>query len=170
MHGSALLVHREIEHMSATPILAITNDETLVGSLRSTVREELGQKGRIVVAGSVDDACPLLKAARPRVVVVHLTGESARYEQLDRLLWATSVASRRTPIVVIAERYRIDQATMMYRMGVSEYISRKHHLGGLAGVLAAYLRPATIPAGRDDETASAWPSRNAVSTPTAQVV
>ena len=122
--------------MSTTPILAITNDETLLSSLRSTVRDELGQKGRIVVAASIDAAFPLLKAARPRLIVFHFTGDSARYEQLDRLLWATSVVSRPTPIVVIAERYRIDQATMMYRMGVSEYISRKHHLDGLAGVLA----------------------------------
>jgi DNA-binding NarL/FixJ family response regulator len=159
--------------MSATPILAITNDEGLLGALRSTIRDELGQKGRIVVAASVDEACPLLKTARPRLVVVHLTGESARYEQLDQLLWATSVVSRPTPVVVVAERYRIDQATMMYRMGVSEYISRKHHLDGLADVLGAYLRPATVRAGRDDESATAWNGNgngNGISAPTAQVV
>ncbi len=155
--------------MSATPILAITNDEALLGALRSTIRDELGQKGRIVVAASVGEACPLLKTARPRLIVVHLTGESARYEQLDQLLWATSVVSRPTPIVVVAERYRIDQATMMYRMGVSEYISRKHHLDGLADVLGAYLRPATVRAGRDDESATDW-TRNGISAPTAQVV
>jgi DNA-binding NarL/FixJ family response regulator len=170
MHGSALLVHREIEHMLATPILAITNDEALLASLRSTIRDELGQKGRIVVAASVDAACPLLKTARPRLVVVHFTGESARYEQLDRLLWATSVVSRPTPIVVIAERYRIDQATMMYRMGVSEYISRKHHLEGLGDVLGAYLRPATVRTGGDDESATAWSTSNGVSAATAKVV
>jgi DNA-binding NarL/FixJ family response regulator len=157
--------------MSAIPILAITNDESLVVSLRSTVRDELGQKSRIVVAASVDDACPLLKTARPRVVVVHFTGESARYEQVDRLLWATSVVSRPTPIIVIAERYRIDQATMMYRMGVSEYISRKNHLDGLAGVLGAYLRPATLRAGGDGASAGgAWADRNGVSGRAAQVV
>jgi DNA-binding NarL/FixJ family response regulator len=170
MHGSALLVHREIEHMAAIPILAITNDETLLGSLRSTVRDELGQKGRIVVAASIDEGCSLLKTARPRLVVVHFTGESARYEQLDHLLWATSVVSRPTPIVVIAERYRIDQATMMYRMGVSEYISRKHHLDGLAGVLSAYLRPGAVHAGLDDLSGRSWVSRNGVSGATAQVV
>lgn len=157
--------------MSTIPILAITNDETLLGSLRSTVRDELGQKGRIVVAASIDLACPLLRTARPRLIVVHFTGESARYEQLDQLLWATSVVSRPTPIVVIAERYRIDQATMMYRMGVSEYISRKHHLDGLAGVLAAYLRPATVHAGLDDGSASgAWAGRNGALAPAARVV
>ena len=43
--------------MSATPILAVTSDKTLLGSLRSTVRDKLGQKGRLVVAGSVEEAC-----------------------------------------------------------------------------------------------------------------
>ena len=130
--------------MSSTPILAVTSDKTLLGLLRSTVRNKLGQKGRLVVAGSVEEACPLLKTARPQLIVVHLTGEKGRYEQLDRLLWATSVVSRPTPIVVIAERYRIDQATMMYRMGVSEYISRKHHLDQLSGVLGSYLSVAAL--------------------------
>ena len=63
----------------------------------------------------------------------------AHYEQLDRLLWTTSVLITATPVLVIAERYRTDQATMMYRMGVSEYISRTHHLDQLGRVLSAYL-------------------------------
>ena len=44
--------------MSATPVLAVSHDEVLLGLLRSTVRDQLGQKGRIAVAASVDDACP----------------------------------------------------------------------------------------------------------------
>jgi hypothetical protein len=96
-----------------------------------------------------------------------LTGENTRYEQLDHLLWAASVVSRPTPIVVIAERYRIDQATMMYRMGVSEYISRKHHLDQLAGVLAAYLGPTTIRAAADTENASGWGAAKSASAPVA---
>jgi DNA-binding NtrC family response regulator len=156
--------------MSATPILAITNDEKLSSLLRSTVRDQLGQTGRIVVAESVDDACPLLKTARPRLIVVHLTGDSGRYEQLDQLLWSTSVVSRPTPIVVIAERYRIDQATMMYRMGVSEYISRKHHLDQLAGVLGAYLRPLKIRAADDESSDKVWAAANRASAPAARVV
>ncbi len=140
--------------MSNTPVLAVTNDDTLSGLIRSAVREHFGEKGRIVVAHSVAEACPLLKTARPRLIVVHLTGENGHYEELDRLLWETSVVSRPTPVVAIAERYRIDQATMMYRMGVSEYISRKHHLEQLAEVLAAYLHPVTLHA-EDAEGGSA---------------
>lgn len=158
--------------MSATPILAVTNDESLLGLIRSTVRDQFGQKGRIVVAPSVAEACPLLKTARPRLIVVHVTGDAAgQYEQLDELLWATSVVSRPTPVVVIAERYRIDQATKMYRMGVSEYISRKHHLDQLAEVLGAYLHPVTLPAADADGSAKGWRSANRASASvTSQVV
>ena len=98
------------------------------------------------MAGTIDEACSLLKTARPRLIVVHWTGDRSRYEQLDRLLWTTTVLSRRMPVLVIAERYRTDQATMMYRMGVSEYISRKHHLDQLGAVFAAYLPPCRRPA------------------------
>jgi len=156
--------------MSSTPILAITSDEKLSVLLRSTVRDQLGQSGRIVVTPTVDEACPLLKTARPRLIVFHFTGEIGRYEQLDQLLWATSVASRPTPIVVIAERYRIDQATMMYRMGVSEYVSRKHHLDQLADVLGAYLRPVTLPASDDGSRSNGWAGVNRTSAVAAQVV
>ena len=156
---------------SATPVLAITTDSELLGLLRSTIRDQLGQTGRIVVAGSVEEACPLLKAARPRLVVVHLSGDSGRYEQLDQLLWATSVVSRPTPIVVIAERYRIDQATMMYRMGVSEYVaassistsSRRSWVH--IWLPRQFSRPKAA-----RRTAKGWAAANRAPAPSAQVV
>jgi len=100
----------------------------------------------MIVAGSMDQASAILKATRLGLVVVHWTGDTARYEQLDRLLWTTSVLARRTPVLVIAERYRTDQATMMYRMGVSEYISRTHHLDQFARIFNAYLHPLAMAA------------------------
>jgi DNA-binding NarL/FixJ family response regulator len=159
--------------MPATPILTVTNDDTFLTLLRAKLRDHLGPKGRIMVAASVDEACPLLKTARARLIVVHLAGDSGRYEQLDRLLWTTSVLSRPTPVVVIAERYRTDQATMMYRMGVSEYISRTHHLDQLEGVLGAYLRPVRLSAvgsAGDDASAKIWRANHSASSRTAQVV
>jgi DNA-binding NarL/FixJ family response regulator len=159
--------------MPATPILTVTNDDTFLALLRTKLRDQLGPKGRIMVAASVDEACPLLKTARARLIVVHLAGDSGRYEQLDRLLWTTSVLSRPTPVVVIAERYRTDQATTMYRMGVSEYISRTHHLDQLGDVLGAYLRPVTLSAvatAESDASAKIWRANHSASSRTAQVV
>ena len=77
-----------------------------------------------------------MKSAHPRLIVVHLAGDGGHYDQFDRLLWATSVFSRPTPVVVIAERYLTEQATTLYRMGVAEYISRTHHLDQFGDVLA----------------------------------
>jgi hypothetical protein len=93
----------------------------------------------MIVAATIDEACSLLPIVRPRVVVVHWVGLGARYEELDRLLWATTVLARRVPVLVIADRYRTDQATTLYRMGVNEYISRTHHDDRVGKILGAYL-------------------------------
>ena len=159
--------------MPVTPILAVTNDDTFLGMLRSKLREQLNQRGRIAATPSFDEACSLLKTARPRLIVVHLAGEGGRYDQFDRLLWATSVLSRPTPLVVIAERYLIEQATTLYRMGVSEYISRTHHLDQVGDILKAYLRPPTprvATASNFDGAAARWGAKHVAASMTAQVV
>jgi len=132
--------------MFVSTILAVTGDDGFVNLIRQRLHDEAGSRGRMIVAGSMDQASAILKATRLGLVVVHWTGNSARYEQLDRLLWTTSVLARRTPVLVIAERYRTDQATMMYRMGVSEYISRTHHIDQLARIFNAYLHPLAVTA------------------------
>jgi DNA-binding response OmpR family regulator len=156
--------------MPATPVLAVTNDSTFPGLLRSKLPSE---SGRIVVAPSLDEACSLLKTARPRLIVVHLSGDVGRYEQFDRLLWATSVLSRPTPVLVIAERYLTEQATTLYRMGVAEYISRTHHLDQLGDVLAVYVRPVNGKASAataDGANARSWGGNHTPPKVTAQVV
>jgi PleD family two-component response regulator len=124
-------------------ILAVTHDEAFLELLRSHLRECVGAGARLVVAKTIDDACSLLSTAQPRVIILHWNREGSHYEQLDRLLWSTSVQARRIATVVIAERYRTEQATMMFRMGVSEYISRTHHVAQIGQVFAAYIRPAS---------------------------
>ena len=159
--------------MPATPVLTVTNDDTFLGMLKAKLREKLNQRGRIATAPSLDEACSLMKTARPGLIVVHLGGDGGQYEQFDRLLWATSVLSRPTPVVVIAERYLIEQATTLYRMGVSEYISRTHHIDQLGDILESYLRPATPKAATtagDEGTATRWGAKHAAASMTAQVV
>jgi DNA-binding NarL/FixJ family response regulator len=137
------------------------------------LREQSSLRGRIAATASLDEACSLLKTVRPRLIVVHLRGEGGHYEQFDRLLWTTSVLSRPTPVVVIAERYLTDQATTLYRMGVSEYISRSHHLDQIGEILKAYLRPATpiaATSSRADGSANRWGGGHSAGSVTAQVV
>jgi DNA-binding NtrC family response regulator len=126
-------------------ILTVTSDQGFVELLRRQLRGHVGAGGPMMIARTIDEACKLVKAVRPRLVVVHWTRDGGRYEQLDRLLWTTSVLARKIPVLVIAERYRTDQATLMFRMGVSEYISRTHHIDQLGQVFAAYM-PSASPA------------------------
>jgi DNA-binding NarL/FixJ family response regulator len=126
--------------MRELTIVTITQDGEFLSVLRNRLHDQMGSGSRMIVAGTTDEACSLLQTVRPQLVVVHWTGDSKRYEQLDRLLWTTTVLARRVPVLVIAERYRTDQATMMYRLGVAEYISRTHHLDHLGPVFATHLR------------------------------
>ncbi len=162
--------------MSVSTILTVTSDDVFVSVLRQQLHTEAGALGRMIVARSMDHANALLKVTRLGLVVVHWTGESARYEQLDQLLWTTSVLARRTPVLVIAERYRTDQATMMYRMGVSEYISRTHHIDQLARIFNAYLHPVAIAAdqtgvtnGVVDQLKNGWGSNHIAAPMSAQL-
>ncbi len=125
--------------MSDSTILTITSNEEFLVVLRQQLHDQVGSGSRMIVAGTIDEACSLLDTARPRIVVVHCAGDCGRYDQLDKLLWATTVLARPVPVLVIADRYRTDQATMLFRMGVSEYISRTHHIDQLGAVFAAYL-------------------------------
>jgi len=125
-------------------ILTVTTDDDFLTVFQQHLHRQVAAASRMFVVGTIDEACVLSKTACPRLIVVHWTRDSGRYEQLDRLLWTTTAQARRIPVLVIAERYRTDQATMMYRMGVAEYISRTHHLDQLGSVFLPYLPVPTM--------------------------
>jgi DNA-binding NarL/FixJ family response regulator len=127
--------------MDECTILTITADDQFIGLLRRQLRDRNGGGSPMIVAGTIDEACSLLSTARPRLIVVHWSGHGGRYEELNRLLWVTTVLAHRIPVLVIADRYRIDQATTLYRMGVADYVSRTHHQDQFGRILDAYLRP-----------------------------
>jgi len=154
-------------------ILTITNDPEFLEVFRKQLHDQVAGGNRMIVAGTIDEACSLLKSARPRLVVMHWARDSGTYEQLDRLLWTTTVQARRVPVLVIAERYRTDQATLMYRMGVSEYISRSHHLQQLGPVFSAYLPLAPIAAEAvvsTEQVGKTWSSNHKASSVAQQAV
>ncbi len=107
----------------------------------------------MIVAGTIEEACSLLPMAHPRLIVVHWTYHGSHLEELNRLLWATSVLARRVPVLVIADQYRTEQATTLYRMGVTEYVSRTHHVGQFGRILDSYLP--RVPASRPRRVVSA---------------
>jgi DNA-binding NarL/FixJ family response regulator len=160
--------------MTDSTILTITGDERFLKILRDQLHDQLGGSGRMIVAASIDEACSLLPMTHPRLIVVDGTRHGSHLEELNRLLWATSLQARQVPVLVIADRYRIDQATTLYRMGVAEYISRTHHGEQFGRILETYLRHATAlgprAASADDPTqpSKTWASK-ALSM-TAQVV
>jgi DNA-binding response OmpR family regulator len=128
----------------------------------------------MIVAATIDEACSLLPTARPRLIVVHWGRRGGHYDDLNRLLWATTVQSQQIPVLVIADRYRTDQGTMLYRMGVADYIGRTHHLDRLGPILEAHLHQLTGPqssrqsAGEPVEPVRVW--ANPPQAVTAQVV
>lgn len=146
--------------MTACTILTITGDEPLLGLLRDALHDHNGGGSRMIVAGSMEEACSLLPMAEPRLIVVHWTRHGSHYEELNRLLWATTVLARPVPVLVIADRYHTDQATTLYRMGVTDYISRTHHDDKIGEVLKSYLKP--VPRSKSqkvaatDEPARSW--------------
>lgn len=138
--------------MVDSTILTVTRDDQFLGLLRRQIQEQNGEGSRMIVAGTMDEACSLLPTARPRLLVVHWNGQGSRYEELNRLLWATTIVARRVPVLVISDRYRVDQATTLYRMGVTDYISRTHHQDQFGQILGTYLRPAAPSRSRSPAT------------------
>jgi len=161
--------------MADSTILTITGDEKFLKVLRSQLHDQFPGATRMVVASTIEEACSLLPMAHPRLIVVHWSRHGSQLEDLNRLLWATTVLARQVPVLIIADRYRIDQATTLYRMGVTEYISRTHHADQFGRILDSYLRPSPVSglrtvAAADDTTQSAKPWSTPTLPVTAQVV
>jgi len=161
--------------MTDSTILTVTGDEKFLNVLRSQLHDQFPGSTRMIVAGTIEEACSLLPMAHPRLIVVHWPRHGSHLEDLDRLLWATTVLARQVPVLVIADRYRIDQATTLYRMGVREYVSRTHHADRFGRILDSYLRHSTAPASptsasTGDATQSSKPWSATTQSITAQVV
>ena len=127
--------------MMDSTILTVTGDEPFLELLRTQLHDQLPGTTRMIVAGTIDEACSLLPMSHPRLIVVHWSRHGNRLEDLNRLLWANSVLAHQVPVLIIADRYRTDQATTLYRMGISEYMSRTHHTAQFGRILNTYLHP-----------------------------
>lgn len=139
--------------MVNSTVLMITGDPVLLESVRHELKA-LGGAARIDLVASVEEACDLLDKVQPRLIIADWKRRHNGFEVMDRLLWATSKLVRHPPVVVIADRYREDQAVMFYRMGVSDYISRSDHLSSLTQILSAYLMSSSSSSGEFQATST----------------
>jgi len=141
MQGFALSATGSVSIMADTTILTATGDDGFLHLLRGQLHDQFDGCSRMIVAATIDEACSLLPMAHPRLIVVHWTRLGNHLGELNRLLWSTTLLARQVPVLVVADRYRTEQATTLYRMGVTEYISRTHHADQLGRILDSYLRP-----------------------------
>jgi DNA-binding NarL/FixJ family response regulator len=118
-------------------ILAVTGDVDWLHPVRHDLQDLGGT--RLIVAGSMQEACELLEMASARLVLLNWDSDRADYEQIGNLLWTNSTLASPAMVLVIANDYRADQAVTLFRMGVDEYICRSDHAEKLHGVLGQLL-------------------------------
>lgn len=122
--------------MKGTTILAVTKDAEWLVAMRPALTE--AGRWRLIVAETMSEAAHLLGCTKPDTVVVDWADDTARVEGLEELLWKDSVQTRQIPVVIVAKQYRVDEATLLYRLGVAEYVSQADHRAALGRILAAH--------------------------------
>jgi DNA-binding response OmpR family regulator len=132
--------------------LIVTRDRPLVKQLREQLRGQRVAGSQMIVSDNVEEACSLLLTVRVRLAVVHLQLGHLGIEEIDTILWIASTLPWRVPLLVVTEEYLVEQAATLFRMGVSDYVSRKDHFDQLGALLASYL-PHAAPAGLGTERA-----------------
>ncbi len=145
--------------MADQSVLTIASDDRFIQLLRWQLQDHESGTTRMTVVASIDEACSLLQEVRPRLIVFEW-GRGRRYDELNQLLWKTTILAKCIPVLVVADRYRVDQATRLYRMGVTEYISRTHHEHRFGRVLDAYIRRWLTPRPGSSAPADRYPSQS----------
>jgi DNA-binding NtrC family response regulator len=133
----------EQSRLRGMTILVVSTARKWIERLRPALREIGGT--RMIVADSIGEANRLLDVANAALVVLHCDRRGLVLEEVDQLLWTASMLRRRVPVVVIADAYREDQAALLFRLGVEEYLDRAQHLDRLHHVGLRVISRSSIP-------------------------
>ena len=136
-------------------ILALTENPSWLEFFWSEAR--LVQGTRLVVTGSTEEACDLLRYTGARLIVVDWQDATISSEQMDHLLWANSILAHPATVMVVEESYQKQHALSFFQMGVDDYIGLSEHSDELRMILARLLARTTTPPIRSTQTVSQAP-------------
>jgi len=136
-------------------ILAVTENPSWLEFFWTKLRSVQGS--RLVVTGSMEEACDLLSCADARLIVVDWQDSTVSSDQMDHLLWANSILAYPAPVLVVAESYRTDHALSLFQMGVDEYIGVSEHSDQLRTILDGLLARTTVHSIRSAQPVSQAP-------------
>jgi DNA-binding NarL/FixJ family response regulator len=144
--------------MSDFTILAMTADFDWLEPVRHDLQDLGGT--RVVVTGSMEEACELLEMASARLILLEWDSDRPDYEQIGNLLWTNSTLASPAMVLVISDDYRAEQALTLFRMGVDEYVCRSVHAEKLPCVLGQMLTGTATAAQAHERTLKQdWPVR-----------
>ena len=136
-------------------ILAVTENPTWLEFFWTESRTVQGS--RLVVTGSMEEACDLLSHTDARLIVVDWQEATVSSDQMDQLLWANSILAHPATVLVVAESYRTDHALSLFQMGVDEYIGVSEHSDQLRTILERLLARTTVHSIRSAQPVSQAP-------------
>lgn len=140
-----------IGNMNGITILTVTRDAEWLVGMRPALHA--AGRGRLVVADSVEEADRLLEFAKPRFIVVDWENARCPSECLAALLWKNSIQARPALVMIVANDYRVEEATELFQLGVDDYISASDHGDALATMLKAH-KPRNAAAEQADPVSS----------------
>jgi len=136
-------------------VLAVTENPSWLEFFWTKSRSVQGS--RLVVTGSMEEACDLLSCADARLIVVDWQDSTVSSDQMDHLLWANSILAHPATVLVVAESYRRDHALSLFQMGVDDYIGVSEHSDQLRTILDRLLARTTTHSIRSAQPVSQAP-------------
>jgi DNA-binding NarL/FixJ family response regulator len=136
-------------------ILAVTENPSWLEFFWTKSRSVQGS--RLVVTGSMEEACDLLICTDARLIVIDWQDSTVSGDQMDHLLWANSILAHPATVLVVAESYRRDHALSLFQMGVDDYIGVSEHSDQLRTILDRLLARTTTHSLRSTQPVSQAP-------------